>query len=233
MTDRVIDLTGQTFGSLIALNLSHIGRNNTAYWLYQCRCGKQHIARGNTIKHQAKKGDLELPSCGCIELKRKTKHGFRKVLNTHRAYAAYVGMMQRCYDPNNEGYGWYGAIGVTVCSEWKNNPEAFVDWSISHGWEKGLHIDKDILCKQLGISPHVYSPATCQWVSAKVNVGFATNRDNFGKHPNVKLSHAEVAEILHLYFSSQVTSQSELARMFNVTPSSIARLIRLSRERAV
>ena len=44
---------------------------------------------------------------------------------------------------------------------------------------------------------------------------------------NIKLSQEEVDEILHLYFSGEVTNQSELARMYGLSQSSIRRLIQL------
>ena len=226
---RVKDITGEQFGSLTALRYSH-SKSNMAYWEYMCKCGKTHVARANTVTYQTKKKqDPELPSCGCVELARKTKHGYRKAKETHPTYKVYRSMMDRCYNPNSPGYQWYGAVGVTVCDEWKGNPVSFIEWALSSGWMPDLHIDKDILSEEKGIHPHVYSPETCQWVSAKENVGFATNRDNFGKHPNVRLSHAEVAELLETYFSGEVTNQSELARIFGLmSPSSVQRLIHLA-----
>ncbi len=224
------NITGQRFGSLVALRFSHSGKNHMNYWVYKCDCGNEHIARTNTIKYELRKGDLEIPSCGCIELKRKTKHGFRTVKNTHPAYRAYRGIMGRCYNPEDHEYKWYGAVGITICNEWKDNPESFVKWSIENGWASGLHIDKDIICKAKGISPHVYSPETCQWVTAKVNVGFATNRDNFGKHPNVKLSHNDVSEIERCFFNEEM-NKSELARKYKIAYSSIHRLIKIANAR--
>lgn len=232
--NRTKDITGIKFGSLTALSFSHLG-NRQAYWNYRCDCGVELITRANTITYLTKKHKLkpQFPSCGCMELAQKTKHGFRKLKDTHPAYRSYRGIMSRCYDTNDTNYKWYGAVGVTICDAWKDNPEAFVKWSIENGWSKGLHIDKDILCDAQGIHPHMYSPKTCQWVTAKVNVGYATNRNNFGKHPNVKLSQESVDEILHLYNSGKITNQSELARMFGVqSPSSIGRLVRLDKEAA-
>ena len=226
MAGKKKDITGQTFGSLTAIAFDHMGNNHMSFWQYRCKCGAIHIARANTIAHQSKKGDPEIPSCGCVELARKTKHGFRKANNTHPAYRAYRGMMSRCYDTNCSGYGWYGAIGVTVCGEWKDNPEAFVKWSLENGWAKGLHIDKDILSEAKGIRPHIYSPETCQWINAKKNVGFVTNRSNHGKHPNVKLSQEQVDDILAAYKSGHVKGP-ELARQYGVDPSTIYRLIKL------
>lgn len=232
MTSKLDSMIGKQFGSLTAIRPLHKNSSNIRYWEYLCICGKTHIARGNTVTFAAKKGDPEVPSCGCVELARKTKHGFRKVRDTHPAYRVYRGMMSRCYDSNDSGYKWYGAIGVTVCEEWRGHPEVFVEWAIANGWKPGLHIDKDILSEALNIHPHVYSPQTCQWVSAKTNVGFSTNRDNFGKHPNVRLSHAQVEEILRLYFSENGPKGPKLAEMFNVGTSAIYRLIKLFKERA-
>lgn len=232
MRTAIKDITNQQFGSLTALEYVE-SRSNQAYWKYRCICGKEHIARANTVTYTAKnKSDPELPSCGCVELARKTKHGFRKAKTTHPAYKAYRSMMDRCYNPNGSEYNWYGAKGVTVCDEWLNNPKAFVEWSIANGWQPRLHIDKDILCTKLGVSPAIYSPETCQWITAKANVSAATNRDNFGKHPNVRLSHADVAEIERLYFSGEQTNMSALARQFGLrSPSSIQRLIVLAKAR--
>lgn len=228
MVSRTKDITGIKFGSLTTIKLAYV-KNRAAYWEYSCVCGKTHIARANVVTHRAtSQNDPELPSCGCIEVARKTKHGFRKANDTHPAYRSYRGMMSRCYNPNDNGYKWYGALGVTVADCWKDNPEAFVKWSLENGWDKNLHIDKDIKCKAKGIYPHVYSPDTCTWTTAKLNVAEATNRTNYGKHPNIKLSQAEVDEILRLYFSGEVTNQSELARMYGLSQSSsIRRLIQL------
>ena len=222
---RTKDITNQTFGSLTAIKLSHI-RKNQAYWVYNCKCGKEHIARANTISYIAKRNDPELPSCGCIELARKTKHGFRKANNTHPTYRAYRRIMSSCYDTKCAHYKWYGAKGVTICDEWKNNPKAFVEWSINNGWSKGLHIDKDILCKAKGINPPVYSPETCQWVTPQVNVSEATNRKNYGKHPNIRLSQEQVNTLLKLYHEGY--SVKTLQSMFGLkSNSSVYRLIKL------
>ena len=227
MVSRNKDITGIKFGSLTAIKLAYV-KNRRAYWEYSCVCGKTHVACASAVTYEVtRRNDPELPSCGCVDVARKTKHGFRKANDTHPAYLAYRGMMARCYNPNDEAYKRYGALGVTVADCWKDNPEAFVKWSIENGWDKGLHIDKDIKCKAKGIYPRIYSPDTCTWTTAQINVAESANRTNYGKHPNIKLSQEEVDEILHLYFSGEVPNQAELASMYGVSPSAISRLIQL------
>ena len=227
MVSRIKDITGIKFGSLTAIKVAYV-KNRAAYWEYSCVCGKTHIARANNVIYGAtSQNDPELPSCGCIAVARKTKHGFCKANDTHPAYNAHRHMIDRCYNPNSNDYKWYGALGVTVADCWKDNPEAFIKWSIENGWDKNLHIDKDIKCKAMGIYPHIYSPDTCTWITAKLNKGEAANRTNYGKRSNIKLSQEEVDEILHPYFSGEVTNQSELARMYGVNFRSIHRLIHL------
>ena len=64
----------------------------------------------------------------------------------------------------------YGAIGVTMCDEWKDDVEAFYDWCMANGWNTSLVLDKDIKCKELGINPAVYSPETISMITAQENV---------------------------------------------------------------
>lgn len=200
------DISGNKYGSLIAIKFSYSDKNNQAFWQYKCNCGKTHIARANTITYAAKnalnKNDYEIPSCGCVELARKTKHGFRKAKDTHPIYKSYRGMFNRCYNPNVRNYKTYGAIGITICDEWLNNPEAFIEWSLANGWREGLTIDKDILCNKLKISPKIYSPSTCLWISKKENSKHITNkciRENYSTHSKLKWDYPEIFEIYRQY----------------------------------
>lgn len=88
------------------------------------------------------------------------EHGLSKT----RLYSIYSGMKQRCYNPNNQHYQWYGAKGITICDEWmgENGLQNFIEWSLNHGYEEHLTIDRRKNDKG-------YSPDNCQWVTASVN----------------------------------------------------------------
>ncbi len=56
---RIVDLTGQRFGNLVALRFYGMYRRRT-YWLCQCDCGRTtRVAMGNLRGHGTK-------SCGCL-----------------------------------------------------------------------------------------------------------------------------------------------------------------------
>ena len=61
MNTRFIDLTGQTFGKITALELSHMTKNGS-YWKCKCDCGskKIFIVSGKNIRYG------KVLSCGCL-----------------------------------------------------------------------------------------------------------------------------------------------------------------------
>lgn len=54
----MLDLTGQTFGSLKAISVDHKS-DQGAYWLCRCKCGKEKVVRSHDLR-----ANPEI-SCGC------------------------------------------------------------------------------------------------------------------------------------------------------------------------
>ena len=48
-----------------------------------------------------------------------------------RLYSIYRGMMTRCYNSNTPSYKRYGARGITMCDEWKNDFSKFHNYVIT------------------------------------------------------------------------------------------------------
>src|SRR5688572_19475169 len=96
-----------------------------------CDCGNRSIVQVENLKSGHTK------SCGCDKL--KLKHGYAH----HPAYTIWEGIVDRCCNPKSKGYKWYGARGIKMFDEWKNNPASFIEWALSNGYEKGLSIERD------------------------------------------------------------------------------------------
>ena len=61
---------------------------------------------------------------------------------THGLYSTFVGMKQRCHNPNHDHYRYYGARGIRICEEWRTDFEAFYEWAMNNGYARD--------CKSIG-----------------------------------------------------------------------------------
>lgn len=84
------------------------------------------------------------------------KHGKRY----SKLYNVWNVMKQRCYNPNNKRYKDWGARGIAVCSEWKDDFMNFYEWAMSNGYKEGLTIDR------IDNSGN-YEPNNCRWITNK------------------------------------------------------------------
>lgn len=52
-----------------------------------------------------------------------------------KLYVKWHDMINRCYNPKRKNYKYYGARGITVCKEWKNNFYNFYNWALQNGYD--------------------------------------------------------------------------------------------------
>ena len=79
----------------------------------------------------------------------------------HRLYSIYNGMKNRCYNPNQPYWDIYGGKGITVCDEWLDKENGFINfynWAINNGYADNLTLDR--INNDEG-----YSKQNCRWVS--------------------------------------------------------------------
>ena len=148
---------GKKFEKLTCIEYLYT-KNRQHFMKCICECGRETIIRSQDLS--------KAKSCGCYRKKRLPKEllPFEKEIRSR-----YQGIKSRCYNEGTRSYKWYGAKGVTMCDEWLNDFYSFYNWCISNGFKKELHIDKDELCNELGVHPHVYSPVTCKFITLEEN----------------------------------------------------------------
>ena len=166
-------------------------------WKCVCDCG-------NTIEvlgYNLKSGNTR--SCGCLQKDWATEQHKKHGETGTRLFTAWVHMKQRCNNPNDRAYKYYGARGITVCEQWANSFEDFRDWAMTNGYADNLTIDR------IDVNGD-YSPENCRWITIQ--------EQQRNKRDNVRVS-----------YNGQVKTVGEWAKEFNCYSSSVYREI-LKRE---
>lgn len=119
---KILNLTGQQFGRLVAVKISH-RKGHMTYWCCRCICGKDTVV---SIGH-LRNGHTQ--SCGCLHKERldaaNLTHGHTAKGARSPEFGTWVNIVTRCHNPNNGSYKDYGGRGVFVCDEWRESFETF------------------------------------------------------------------------------------------------------------
>ncbi len=108
-----IDKTGQKFGMLTVVKVSHRSKSKKYHWICKCECGGMKTVVGSNLIS----GNTS--SCGCIW--NKPVHGGYDT----KLYKIWTSMKQRCSNTKNKAYKNYGGRGIKICREWENDFNRF------------------------------------------------------------------------------------------------------------
>ena len=191
------DLTGRKFGRLLVVDCIGKNQSNQARWKCVCECGNTVEVLGYNLKNGNTK------SCGCLQKELAAAQHKSHGETGSRLFVAWVHMKQRCTNPNNRAFKYYGGRGITVCDEWRNSFEAFYEWAMANGYRDDLTIDR------IDVNGN-YCPENCRWITIQ--------EQQRNKRDNVRIA-----------FAGQVKTVAEWAKEFNCYNSSVYREI-LKRE---
>lgn len=114
-----------------------------------CRdCGRTAVVGIKGVGHR----------CRACASKARATHG----LSNHPLYRIIKSAEARCRYPATKDFKWYGGRGITVCQEWALHPERFIEWALTHGWKRGLELDRID-------NDGNYTPENCRFITHRVN----------------------------------------------------------------
>jgi len=91
-------------------------------------------------------------------------HGMSKT----RLHSIWRMMKNRCFNKNHRDFYRWGARGITVCRQWRNDFLKFKEFAVNNGYNDNLQIDR--IDNNKG-----YYPCNCRFVTPKIN---SRNRNN-------------------------------------------------------
>lgn len=134
-------------------------KSNDNHRMFHVKCSKCGFET-NMIMHQIKY------TKNCTHLKANGDYQtYDMRWNNQKLAKIFRGMMGRCYSKTDKSYRWYGAKGIGVCKEWIDNPRLFEDWSMEHGYQEGLTIDRINETQD-------YCPENCRWITREDNARY-------------------------------------------------------------
>ena len=147
------DRTGERFGRVVVLERAENSKHGKSRQRCRCDCGKIFVTDTQNLVN----GDCK--SCGCLHKELLGSAHRTHGLSGEAIYAVWHTMIQRCENPNNEMYKYYGGRGISVCEEW-HKFEVFYAWAIRSGYAKGLTIERKNVDGD-------YCPENCTWITMK------------------------------------------------------------------
>jgi len=144
-----IDITGQKFNRLTAIEYMGLNKNRLSTWLFRCDCGNEKVIVTQNVKSGLVK------SCGCYSKecnsKRFTTHG---KTNT-KEYHTYYKIKDRCYNKSCKEYRLYGQRGIVMCDRWLESFENFFK-------DMGYAPTSDHSIDRIDVDG-IYEPTNCKW----------------------------------------------------------------------
>jgi hypothetical protein len=161
--------------------------NHNIYYTIEFELTKYRYSAADSKIKCGSVNDPYYPSVCGIGYIGEAKNGGKPDMGMRPRWGA---MIARCYNPNNQDYCRYGAIGVSVCERWLCYTNFVEDVKLLPGYLEMINnkniiynLDKDILQQNVPPNKRVYSPTTCMFVPSYMN-SEQVALDHYNDHAN-------------------------------------------------
>lgn len=154
---QYIQAKGQRSGTLEVIGetfYAWCGGKRRPHCVVRCDCGEVFP----TLFYNLKENSTCKKCASALSSIRNADHGLSK----EPLFNRYKAMIHRCHNPRMKSYRNYGARGIQVCEEWRNDYLVFRKWAFENGYRQDLDIDRKD-------NNGNYEPGNCRFVLRRVN----------------------------------------------------------------
>lgn len=146
--DNLPIVEGEKIGKITVIRKTNEKLSKENLWECACECGEKLYRRGSDLRRPR----LEGSQISCQRCKRKT-HGD----SNSPEFVVWSGIIQRCYNPNQTGYEYYGGRGIKMCDRWRHSYANFLE-------DMGRKPHSNYSIERINVDGD-YAPDNCVWAS--------------------------------------------------------------------